>query len=114
VHLLEWQRGRGDEPGGWTYHAKGLWVAESDEEDPFMTVVGSSNYGKRSFALDLEQDVIVVTKNQDLKKRIGHEERHILEHARRVTREELSTGERKTGLVVFILLWFIQLLGVSI
>jgi CDP-diacylglycerol--glycerol-3-phosphate 3-phosphatidyltransferase len=114
VQLLEWQRGRGDMPGGWTYHAKGLWVAKSAEEDPCMTIVGSSNYGERSFALDLEQDAFIVTKNVDLKKRIGDEERRILEHARRVTREELSTGDRKTGLLVFILLWLIRLIGVSI
>ncbi len=114
VQLLEWQRGRGDLPGGWTYHAKGMWVTKNVEEDPCMTIVGSSNYGERSFALDLEQDALLVTKNAGLKKRIGDEERRVLEYGRRVTREELSAGERKTGPLVFILIWFIRLVGASI
>jgi CDP-diacylglycerol--glycerol-3-phosphate 3-phosphatidyltransferase len=114
VQLLEWQRGRGDKAGGWTYHAKGLWVARSGETDPFVTLIGSCNYGERSFALDLEQDALIVTKNSELRKKLGDEQRRIVKHARRITREELSTGDRRTGLIVFILVWLIQLFGASI
>jgi CDP-diacylglycerol---glycerol-3-phosphate 3-phosphatidyltransferase len=67
------------------YHAKGMWVTRPAEEHPCMTLVGSSNYGERSFASDLEQDLLLVMKDIKLKTRIGNEERRILEHRRRVT-----------------------------
>ncbi|KAF2103219.1 phosphatidylglycerophosphate synthase [Rhizodiscina lignyota] len=114
VQLLEWSRGRGDKPGGWTYHAKGLWITEPEEDDPSITIIGSYNYGERSSRLDLEQDVMIVTKNEELKRQIGKEENSILANAQRVTREELSTGERRTQLILYVLVWLIQLLGLSI
>ena len=114
VHLMEWRRGRGDLPGGWTYHAKGMWVTTLGERDPCMTIVGSSNYGERSFALDLEQDTIIVTKNAGLKQRMGNEERRIMQYTKRVTGTELSTMERKPPWLVIVLLWFIKLIGASI
>ena len=53
------------EKEGWTYHAKGLWVTfpstSTNVEDPSLTVVGSSNYTKRSYELDLEANVVNCT-----------------------------------------------------
>jgi len=42
---------------GWTYHAKGLWLQEGGEDnqrEPFLTIVGSTNFGERSVHRDLE------------------------------------------------------------
>jgi CDP-diacylglycerol--glycerol-3-phosphate 3-phosphatidyltransferase len=41
------QRGITSKPGGWTYHAKGLWVTGEGEVTPGLTM-GSSNCTKRS------------------------------------------------------------------
>lgn len=71
IILKEWRKGTVGEPEAWTYHAKGLWVAMPNEENPSITLIGSSNYTKRSYSLDLEVNTLVVTKNEDLKKRLG-------------------------------------------
>ena len=31
----------------WTYHAKGLWLFTENNENPSMTVIGSSNFSKK-------------------------------------------------------------------
>jgi CDP-diacylglycerol--glycerol-3-phosphate 3-phosphatidyltransferase len=41
------QRDITSKPGGWTYHAKGLWITGEGEVTPGLTM-GSSNYTKRS------------------------------------------------------------------
>jgi CDP-diacylglycerol---glycerol-3-phosphate 3-phosphatidyltransferase len=54
----------------WTFHTKGFWVSEceSGEVDikSMVSIVGSSNYGKRSNSLDLESQVVVLTENKRL------------------------------------------------
>ena len=41
--------------GDWTYHAKGAWIYEKDEnKGPVMTVIGSSNFSNRSNRKDTE------------------------------------------------------------
>jgi len=45
----------------WTYHAKGLWLREKagkDPSGPLVTVMGSSNFGRRSYELDLEAQLV--------------------------------------------------------
>lgn len=46
---------------GWTYHAKGLWCTAADEATPWLTSLGSSNLGIRSFDRDIESQVYVAT-----------------------------------------------------
>jgi CDP-diacylglycerol--glycerol-3-phosphate 3-phosphatidyltransferase len=57
----------------WTYHAKGLWIwpaaAVASEEgkgsssSAAVTVVGSSNYGRRSYNLDLESQLVCLARD---------------------------------------------------
>ncbi|KAI5480805.1 CDP-diacylglycerol-glycerol-3-phosphate 3-phosphatidyltransferase [Pseudohyphozyma bogoriensis] len=88
VDLKEWRR------DGWTYHAKGIWLTpalsnvvkspldssplhdpnERDEEikanhpeAPYLTLIGSSNYGQRSATRDLEANVLVTTSSSELR-----------------------------------------------
>ena len=74
--LYEWKRGVVSEKDGWSYHAKGLWVTLPDknstekEEGPSITVIGSSNYTKRSHTLDLEANALVLTTDKDLQRRL--------------------------------------------
>jgi CDP-diacylglycerol---glycerol-3-phosphate 3-phosphatidyltransferase len=43
------------ENGEWTFHAKGAWLYEkSQPEVPQMTIVGSSNFSRRSNRRDVE------------------------------------------------------------
>jgi CDP-diacylglycerol--glycerol-3-phosphate 3-phosphatidyltransferase len=55
---------------GWTFHAKGVWISESnttprpelidDSASVVSTVIGSGNYGARSEDLDVESNCIIV------------------------------------------------------
>lgn len=112
VSLKEWRRGTVGQPGGWTYHAKGLWVALPGEPDrPSLTVVGSSNYTKRSYSHDLEAGALVVTRDPDLKRRLGDEQRWLQEYAKPVTLDDFATNERRVGLKVRVAMWIVSLVG---
>ena len=57
VNILEYNR------PGWSYHAKGVW---SDN----LTILGSSNFNRRSSMRDTELSVALVTDNEDLKENL--------------------------------------------
>lgn len=113
IRLKEWRRGTVGERDGWTYHAKGLWVTLPGEEDkgPSVTVVGSSNYTKRSYSLDLEANVAVVTRNEGLMRRLKDEEGWLQEWAKEVGREDFTKTERRVGLHVRIAMWIVSAVG---
>lgn len=55
--LWHWQR------PDWTFHAKGLWILEANNDDNnelAAAVVGSSNFGRRSFERDMESNLILI------------------------------------------------------
>lgn len=81
LKLYEWQNGVVNTPGGWSYHAKGIWLTVPDEEVPSVTVIGSSNYTKRAYTLDLESNAIVITKDPGLKKRMALEIDNLMTYA---------------------------------
>lgn len=122
IALKEWKFGKVNEEGGWTYHAKGLWItfpeaahaavdADAKPEDPSLTVVGSSNYTKRSYELDLEANVIIATSDADLRRRLGEEVARLNEHAKPVGEEEFEKPERKVSLSVRLSMWAVRVLG---
>ncbi len=111
IVLKEWRKGTVGEAGGWTYHAKGLWVTLPGEPAPSISLVGSSNYTKRSYSLDLEANALIVTRNEDLKKRLGEEQQWLQEHATPVTRDDLARNERRLSLNVRIAMWIVKLVG---
>ncbi|KAJ4402284.1 CDP-diacylglycerol--glycerol-3-phosphate 3-phosphatidyltransferase [Didymella pomorum] len=127
VTLKEWRFGKVNEEGGWTYHAKGLWVSfptaredpaseptateSTTQEDPSLTVIGSSNYTKRSYELDLEANVIIATSDPGLRRRLGEEVRWLNEHAKPVTEAEFEKPERKVSLSVRLSMWAVRVLG---
>jgi len=47
------------ERDGWTFHAKGLWVMQG-ETTLVAAMVGSGNYGYRSYVRDVESNVLLV------------------------------------------------------
>lgn len=111
ITLKEWRKGTVNKPDGWTYHAKGLWVTLPSESNPSLSLVGSSNYTKRSYSLDLEANAMILTKNEGLKKRLGDEQRWLQEHAMQVTRDDFARTERRVSLKVRIAMWIVSLVG---
>lgn len=111
IQAMEWRRGTVGEPGAWTYHAKGLWISLPREASPSMTLVGSSNYTKRSYSLDLEVGGLLVTRDEDLKRRLAEEKEWLTEHAAVTTRDDLCKSERRVGIKVRIAMLLVKLAG---
>ncbi|EMC96891.1 hypothetical protein BAUCODRAFT_574670 [Baudoinia panamericana UAMH 10762] len=111
IVLKEWRKGTVNTPGGWTYHAKGIWITLPGQQYPSISLVGSSNYTKRSYSLDLEANTLVVTSNADLQRRLGEEEKWLQEYATPVTRDDYAKTERRVGLHVRVAMWIVTLVG---
>lgn len=111
ISAMEWRRGTVGTPDGWTYHAKGLWVTLPNEEGPSMTIVGSSNYTKRSYSLDLEAGALMVTNDEGLKRRLEDERKGLQEYAGRTTRDDLTKVDRRVGFHVRVAMWIVKMVG---
>jgi CDP-diacylglycerol---glycerol-3-phosphate 3-phosphatidyltransferase len=111
IQLMEWRHGTINEPGGWTYHAKGIWVTLPREQHPSLSIVGSSNYTKRSYGLDLEANVVLVTRDEGLMKRLGDEEQWLKDYARVVDENEYKKEDRKVSWKVRAAMWTVKVLG---
>ncbi|KAF4975382.1 hypothetical protein FZEAL_7833 [Fusarium zealandicum] len=111
ITLKEWRHGAVGQPGGWTYHAKGLWVTMPGDKHPAMSIIGSSNYTKRSYSHDLEAGALIVTCDEGLKARLADEQLWLQEHAAKVTRDDLARNERRVGLKVRVAMWIVSLVG---
>lgn len=111
IQLKEWRRGTVGEPGGWTYHAKGLWITLPREEYPSLTFVGSSNYTKRSYSLDLEVGALVLTTDEALKRRLGEESQWLQKDASAISREDFRRTERRVGWNVRLAMWIVEKVG---
>ena len=140
IELREWQRGVVGQAGGWTYHAKGIWItlppsqppppspssslsstpAEAETQSgttdpgPSATLIGSSNYTTRSYGLDLEVGALVVTSDEGLMRKWRKEEQILMEHTRTVTEEELDSKNRRANWRVRIAMWIVRLVGGSL
>lgn len=123
ISLLEWQARTVSWEPRWTFHGKGWWLNNVDagdstckrdvESTASMTLVGSSNYGERSFKHDLEVDVLIVTTDKDLKSRLQAEEQNMLSRGKRRDEMPSTLGWLETAVIV-LLMWIINLLGLSI
>ncbi|KAL5121778.1 CDP-diacylglycerol--glycerol-3-phosphate 3-phosphatidyltransferase [Pleosporales sp. CAS-2024a] len=126
IKLREWKKGVVGDKDGWTYHAKGLWVtfpaaappptpsagdAKDQQEDPSLTVVGSSNYTKRSYELDLEANVVIVTTDPGLRARLGHEVKWLAQYAHEADERQFDTQERRVAISVRLSMWLVRVLG---
>ncbi|KAF3935542.1 hypothetical protein ABW19_dt0202025 [Dactylella cylindrospora] len=107
VELLEWRKGVVGQPGGWTYHAKGIWITLPDHTSPSLTVVGSSNYTRRSFKLDLEMNAVVITDDKELQEELKGEIGHLSSYAKPLKLEDFEKEERKVPWETKVLLWLV-------
>jgi len=85
LQLYEWSR------GGWSYHAKGLWMsaaadADGDSSTPLLTMIGSPNFGARSVQRDTETSIVLLTQPQStLAHALKHERDALIKQSIRVT-----------------------------
>lgn len=101
ISLKEWKKGIVTDANGWSYHAKGIWISESgDDQRPFLTVIGSSNYTRRAYSLDLESNAIIFTKDDKLRDAMKLEVDNILSNTREVKLQDFSNTSRKISLGV--------------
>lgn len=92
----------------------GVWVTLPTEENPAITMIGSSNYTKRSYALDLEMNALVVTEDEGLKKRLKEETEWLQERSKPVNLEDFQRTERRVSLKIRFSLWLVGFLGVQL
>src|ERR1700722_14616973 len=84
IKMEEWRHTpRGAQPDGWTYHAKGIWITPPTFTQPILTLIGSSNFTRRSDRLDLESTCVVITKDPILQSSLANE----ISHLRQFTQE---------------------------
>lgn len=99
---------------GEQYHANqfktGIWAtlgpqsdttgSEHAEPGPSLTLVGSSNYTKRSYSLDLEIGAMVLTGNEELKRKLKAETEWLQKDATVATQDDLMRIDRRVGMKV--------------
>jgi CDP-diacylglycerol--glycerol-3-phosphate 3-phosphatidyltransferase len=91
IRLYEYQR------HGWTFHAKGLWCYNQDEALPYMTLIGSSNFGYRSKHRDLEAQLFLTTLDPALRAKLKEETDLLFLHGRRVRHAHFLERSRSGG-----------------
>lgn len=74
-------------------------------------MVGSSNYTKRSYGLDLEVGTVVVTSDEALKGRLAEERDGLGRFAQRVGMDDFAKAERRVGIQVRIAMWIVSMVG---
>jgi len=126
--MREWRRGIVGEEGGWTYHAKGLWISlpssttyasssldpktsGGEKEGVSISIIGSSNYTQRSYNLDLEAGACILTSDPVLQGRLAEEKEYLGTYASVVTREDFARAERRVGIEVRVAMWIVGLVG---
>ena len=68
----------------WTFHAKGMWFSENENQKPFMTVVGSSNYSMRSYKRDSECNFFIYSECEDFRSKMKEEVDYLFSNATKV------------------------------
>ncbi|XP_054288927.1 CDP-diacylglycerol--glycerol-3-phosphate 3-phosphatidyltransferase, mitochondrial-like [Macrosteles quadrilineatus] len=91
-----------------SFHSKGIWCTTSDDDDPFMTIVGSSNFNCRSVSRDLECQFVMVTSNRGLRKRLAEEKGRLYQHGVPFTQGIACCQQYKPGLWHYAFLWLFK------
>lgn len=74
---------------GWTFHAKGLWI---DSPEVMATVIGSSNFGHRSFERDLEAQLVFVTGDEALAGKIKEDRDGLYSYSNTVSASQIEAS----------------------
>ena len=89
ITVYEWQKGIVNTPGGWSYHAKGLWITAPGEDEPSITVIDLLIIPS-VYSCDLESNAIIITKDKDLKMKMKHEIDNLMENVHELKLEDFS------------------------
>jgi len=81
------------------------------ESEPSISIVGSSNYTKRSYSLDLETGTLIVTRNEGLKARLAEEMEWLKEDAKEVGIDDFARVERRVSWKVRVAMWIVGIVG---
>ncbi len=87
IQVMEYTKGE------WTFHAKGLWLFENNEEKPSLTIIGSSNFSNRSYHKDSEIQFYLYSLCPKMKEKLYHENSKILIDCQKVTEEDLKSDK---------------------
>jgi len=96
------------EKPGWTFHAKGMWYSAQPNQPPSMTMIGSPNYGHRSVKHDVEAQVLLHTKNEQLMEKMKLERDQLFKLSKHVSLSDLDTEDRRTGMGVRFFTWLLK------
>jgi CDP-diacylglycerol--glycerol-3-phosphate 3-phosphatidyltransferase len=96
MRILEYNRDK------WTYHAKGLWIHEQGDEYPCISMIGSPNFGHRSLSTDTEAQMLIMTENPDLKRKLFKEYDRLLRDSYQVKRSHFNEAERQPNFILKI------------
>jgi CDP-diacylglycerol--glycerol-3-phosphate 3-phosphatidyltransferase len=104
VNIRHWER------PGWTFHSKGLWLQQ--EKELAAAVIGSSNFGGRSFVRDMESNLIMVfspsSRESEISRLLQHEWQELMHHSKQVDTKELVKNAPPLPMHVQSLLPFIK------
>ena len=99
IKFLEYYR------DGWTFHGKGMWahmnpgvdeVCTADPTSPFFTLIGSTNFSKRSVVRDMEAEVGLITTNERLIGDLSKERDLLRSHCSVVDEETYKETDGRT------------------
>ncbi|XP_076366374.1 phosphatidylglycerophosphate synthase 1 isoform X2 [Tachypleus tridentatus] len=96
------------EQENWTFHVKGLWVYYPGESLPSVTLIGSPNFGYRSVYRDLEAQVAIITRNENLRKQLHKEQQNLYQYTSLVDQQTFEKPDRQIPLWVKIVTKFIK------
>lgn len=75
------------------------------EEEPSLTLVGSSNYTRRSYSFDLEMNALIITKSEKLKQEFLQEVQNLEAFT---TPKRLEHFTENFGWRVRFLVWLLE------
>jgi len=77
-----------------------MWLSENQNQNPFMTVVGSSNYSMWSYKRDSECNFFIYSECEDFRAKLKEEVDYLFSNSTKVSYESLRNDkEMKLGMV---------------
>jgi len=83
VSIHEYTRGQ------WTFHSKGLWVYENNEQHPSFSSIGSSNFSHRAYFRDTEMNLYFYSQCPKFKEELHIENLRQYQYSENVTKRDL-------------------------
>lgn len=68
----------------------GIWITPPHVRNPVVTLIGSSNFTRRSDQLDLESTCVVITRDSRLQSSLADEIEHLRKFAEETSVEKLN------------------------